>query len=112
MVSFIDAHRDAHGVESIWRQVPIAPSTYYEIKAQQSDPSRLPPSAKRDAELEPEIQRVYEENFRVYGAEKVWRQLKREHWNVASCTVERLMAGLGPVGCGARWQEVPPDDAG
>jgi transposase InsO family protein len=98
MVSFIDAHRQAHGVESICRQLPIAPSTYYEFKARQADPSRRPPRARRDAELEPEIQRVYEENFRVYGAEKVWRQLKREQWKVARCTVERLMAKLGLYG--------------
>jgi putative transposase len=38
---------------------------------------------------------MYEENFRVYGAEKVWRQLKREHWIVAGCTAERLMTRLG-----------------
>jgi transposase InsO family protein len=98
MVSFIDAHREAHGVESICKQLPIAPSTYYEMKARQADPSRRPPRAKRDAQLEPEIQRVYEENFRVYGAEKVWRQLKRENWKVARCTVERLMARLGLYG--------------
>ena len=67
MVSFIDAHRQDYGVESMCKQLPIAPSTYYEIKARQADPSRLPPSAKRDAELEPAIQRVYEGNFRVYG---------------------------------------------
>ena len=68
MVSFIDAHRETHGVESICKQLPIAPSTYYEAKARQADPSRLPPRARRDAELAPEIQRVFEENFRVYGA--------------------------------------------
>ena len=98
MVSFIDAHRQDYGVESMCKQLPIAPSTYYEIKAGQADPSRLPPRAKWDAELEPAIQRVYEENFRVYGAEKVWRQLNRENWKVARCTVERLMAKLGLYG--------------
>jgi putative transposase len=56
MVSFIDAHREVHGVESICRQLPIAQSTYYQIKARQAAPSRLPPRAKRDAELKPEIQ--------------------------------------------------------
>ena len=58
----------------------------------------MAPRAKWDAELEPAIQRVYEENFRVYGAEKVWRQLNRENWKVARCTVERLMAKLGLYG--------------
>jgi putative transposase len=114
MVSFIDAHREAHGVESICRQLPIAPSSYYEIKARQADPCRLPPRAKRDAELEPEIRRVYEENFGVYGAEKVWRQLKREHFKVARCTVERLMARLGLQGAvrgGKKYRTTIPDSA-
>ena len=114
MVAFIDAHRQDYGVESICRQLPIAPSTYYEIKARQADPSRLPPRAKRDAELEPEIQRVYDENFRVYGAEKVWRQLKRENWEVARCTVERLMARLGLSGAvrgGKKYRTTIPDTA-
>jgi transposase InsO family protein len=114
MVSFIDAHREAHGVESICKQLPIAPSTYYEMKSRQADPSRLPPRAKRDAQLEPEIQRVYEENFRVYGAEKVWRQLKRENWKVARCTVERLMARLGLYGAvrgGKKYRTTLPDTA-
>ena len=114
MVAFIDAHRQDYGVESICRQLPIAPSTYYEIKARQADPSRLPPRAKRDAELEPEIQRVYDENFRVYGSEKVWRQLKRENWEVARCTVERLMASLGLSGAvrgGKKYRTTIPDTA-
>ncbi len=114
MVSFINEHRPAHGVESICRQLPIAPSTYYEFKARQSDPSRLPPRAKRDAELESEIQRVYKENFRVYGAEKVWRQLNRENWRVARCTVERLMAKLGLCGAvrgGRKYRTTIPDPA-
>ena len=114
MVSFIDEHREAHGVESICRQLPITPSTYYKIKARQADPSRLPPRAKRDTELEPEIRRVYEENFRVYGAEKVWRQLKREHFKVARCTVERLMARLGLQGAvrgGKKYRTTIPDSA-
>ena len=114
MVSFIDAHRETHGVESICRQLPIAPSTYYEAKARQADDSRLPPSAKRDAELIPEIQRVFEENFRVYGAKKVWRQLNREHRNVARCTVERLMTHLGLYGAirgGRKWRTTIPDAA-
>ena len=79
MVLFIDAHRETHGVESICRQLPTAPSTYYEAKARRADPSRLPPRAKRDAELMTEIQRVYDEHFQDYGAKKVWRHLNREN---------------------------------
>ena len=98
MVSFIDEHRDEYGVEPICAQLPIAPSTYYEHKAREMDPERLPPRAHRDRELSNEIQRVWDENFRVYGARKVWRQLNREQLAVARCTVERLMRTLGLQG--------------
>ena len=95
MVSFIDAHRAEYGVEPICTQLPIAPSTYYESKAREVDPTRLPARARRDIELAVEIQRVYDENFFVYGAYKIWRQLNREQITVARCTVERLMRSLG-----------------
>ena len=45
----------------------IAPSTYYEQKAREKDPSRLPARAKRDVQLRGEIRRVRQENFDVYG---------------------------------------------
>lgn len=67
----------------------------YEQKAREVDPGRLPDRAKQDAELEVDIRRVWGENFRVYGARKVWRQLNREHIPVAKCTTERLMKRLG-----------------
>jgi len=95
MVSFIDAHRAEYGVESICAELPIAPSQYYEHKAREAEPARLPPRLQRDRALVPEIRRVHEENFGVYGARKVWRQLARERFTVARCTVERLMRSLG-----------------
>ena len=98
MVACIDAHRAEHGVEPICAQLPIAPSTYYEHKAREADPGRLPPRLQRDRTLAPEIRRVYEDNFHVYGARKVWRQLGREAFIVARCTVERLMRSLGLQG--------------
>ena len=98
MVAFIDAHRAEHGVESICEELQIAPSTYYEHRARQADPQRSPPRVQRDRALVPEIRRVYEENFNVYGARKVWRQLGREDFIVARCTVERLMRALGLQG--------------
>ena len=94
MVSFVDAHREAYGVESICAQVPIAPSQYYEVKAREIDPERRPPRLQRDEALLPQIQRVHAENFGVYGVRKVWRQLAREDIAVARCTVERLMRAL------------------
>ncbi len=98
MVSFIDEHRDEYGVEPICRQLPIAPSSYYEQKAREKDPSRLPKRAVRDVSLREEIQRVWKEHFDVYGARKIWYQLKREKITVARCTVERLMREMGLEG--------------
>ncbi len=98
MIAFIDAHRDEHGVESICKQLPIAPSTYYEHKSRQVDLTRLPARVQRDAELSGAIRRVWDENFRVYGARKVWRQLHRDGIPVARCTVERLMRQQGLCG--------------
>ena len=98
MVTFVDEHRDEYGVEPICRVPPIAPSTYYEHKARQADPSRLPPRVLRDAVLRDEIERVWNDNFQVYGAPRVWRQLAREGRKVARCTIERLMRQMGLQG--------------
>ncbi|EEX12525.1 integrase, catalytic region [Citreicella sp. SE45] len=93
-----DDQREAHGVEPICRVLPIAPSTYYDHLARRADPARLSDRARRDAVLRPEIERVFEENWRVYGVRKVWRQLDREGFAVARCTVARLMKGMGIQG--------------
>ena len=98
MVSFIDEHREEHGVEPICRKLPIAPSTYYEQKAREADPSRLSARSVRDVEFREKIERVWKEHFGVYGARKVWRQLGREGVEVARCTVERLMREMGLQG--------------
>ena len=95
MVSFIDQHRSQYGVEPICAQLPIAPSTYYLHKARAADPGLIAPRHLRDQELLAHVQRVWEENFRVYGARKMWRQLNREGIRVARCTVARLMWRLG-----------------
>jgi transposase InsO family protein len=113
MYQFIDAHRDAYGVEPICRILAIAPSGYYEHKAREADPSRRPARAQRDAQLRGEIQRVWATNRRVYGARKVWRQLRREQVPVARCTIERLMRadGLRGVVRGRRVRTTTPDTA-
>jgi putative transposase len=112
-VSFISDHRAEYGVESICANLPIAPSTFYEHKAREADPNRLPDRAKRDLELCVDIQRVWEENFQVYGARKVWRQMNREDIEVARCTVERLMKHLGIEGArrGRSCRTTIPDNA-
>jgi transposase InsO family protein len=98
MIAFIDDRREVYGVEPICKVLPIAPSTYHDHVARRRDPARLPARAKRDAALKVEVRRVFEDNFRVYGVRKVWRQLRREGFAVARCTVARLMRELGLAG--------------
>ena len=88
----IDAYREQFGVEPICRVLEVAPSTYYEVKRRQRDPSER---ALRDAELLEHIRRVHEQNFCVYGVRKMWWALRREGIDVARCTVERLMKKAG-----------------
>src|SRR4051794_31839700 len=95
MLAFIDEHREEYGVEPICDVLPIAPSTYYVHSARRRDPELRPARAKRDEALKVEVRRVWDDNFTVYGADKVWRQLQREGKPVARCTVERLMRDLG-----------------
>jgi len=72
MISFIEEHRMDFGVEPICKVLPIAPSTYYAALSVARDPSRASDRARRDADLLPEVQRVWEENFQVYGVRKVF----------------------------------------
>jgi putative transposase len=89
MTGFIEAHRGRFGVEPICRVMECAPSTYWAARSR-------PPSERsiRDGQLKPEIRRVFKENYGVYGAHKVWKQLNREQIPVARCTVRRLMREL------------------
>ena len=93
VVALIDAYRDQFGVEPICQVLEIAPSTYYAAKSRPASARRL-----RDEELKAEIARVHEENFGVYGSEKVWRQLNREGIGVGRDRVARLMHALGLEG--------------
>jgi putative transposase len=92
-VAYIDSHRDRFGVEPICETLQFAPSSYYSAK-------RRPPCRRaiRDEELRAHILRVFDDNYGVYGARKVWRQLNREDIAVARCTVERLMRSMGLAG--------------
>ena len=65
------------------------------MKAEERFPAKRSARARRDDELQPRIRKVFEENFAVYGARKVWRQLQRDDVHVARCTVERLMRSMG-----------------
>ena len=113
MVSFINEYRSKYGVEPICKELPIAPSTYYEQKSRETDPARIPAREKSDRSHEIDIRRVWDENFQVYGVRKVWRQLKREQFKIARCTVERLMKKLGIQGVmrGAKCWTTKSDDS-
>ena len=95
MMAFVDQHRDAFGVEPICKVLRVAPSGYWRHAAEQRDPALRCARAQRDEVLIPHIERVWQVNLQVYGADKVWRQLRREEIEVARCTVERLMRRLG-----------------
>jgi hypothetical protein len=99
MVSFIDAHRGAHGVEPICDGLPIAPSSYYDHRAKRSEPARLSDRVRRDDALRPEIRRVFEENWGVSGVRKVGsfaqRYVKR-HAPVREGLKPAVYAGLCP----------------
>ena len=95
MVDFIDHHRDVYGVEPICTVLPIASSTYYEAKLRQVAPDRRSERQRRDARLREAIHQTWHANRCVYGARKVWRQLQRNQWQVARCTVERVMRDMG-----------------
>jgi putative transposase len=92
-VAYIDTHRHEFGVEPICRSLEIAPSTYYAAKSRPPCPRQV-----RDEQLKADIARVHADNFSVYGARKVWRQLNREGIGVARCTVQRLMREMGLAG--------------
>jgi transposase InsO family protein len=108
MIAYIDHHKDRYGVEPICRVLPIAPSTYYAV-TRRSASAR----AVRDAKLKVELRRVYDDNLKVYGARKIWRQRHREAIAVARCTVERLMGELGLQGVrrGKPHKTTTPDQA-
>jgi putative transposase len=113
-VAFIDAHRHRFGVEPICRVLTehgckIAPSTYYASKTRP-----LSRRAVADAALVAEIRRAHGEVGRgLYGARKVWHQLRREGIEVARCTIERLMRAEGLQGArrGRRFVTTRPDSA-
>ena len=111
MMAFIDQHRGRFGVEPLCAVLPISSSSYYDHKARETDTARQSARWHRDEELKPHIQRVWSENFSVYGVRKVWRQLHREGESAARCTVARLMKSLGLAGVvrGERRRTTIPD---
>jgi putative transposase len=113
MVTFIDDHRKAFGVEPICQVLPIAPSTYFRHKAEQRDPTTRSARARHDEVLRAIIRRIWEENHRVYGPRKVWKQMGREGLREARCRVRRLMREMGLAGAvrGRAWVVTTQADA-
>nr|WP_187439883.1 IS3 family transposase [Escherichia coli] len=98
MMPLLDKLREQYGVGPLCSELHIAPSTYYHCQQQRHHPDKRSARAQHDDWLKKEIQRVYDENHKVYGVRKVWRQLLREGIRVARCTVARLMAVMGLAG--------------
>lgn len=98
MISFVDEHHGMFGVEPICKVLAIVPSTYYANVARRLNVGRLSIRAHSGIGLKIEIRRVFEQKFCVYGARNVWLQLKREGFDVARCTVARLMRSMSLQG--------------
>lgn len=113
MIAFVDDHRCVHGVGPICRVLGIAPSTYYAFKAVERDPDLASSRAKRDKLDEAAIKPVHDASGGRYGARKVWHALRREGYDIARCTVERLMrsAGFQGVVRGKKVVTTNPDES-
>ena len=98
MKAFIDEHGDRFEVEPICRVLQVTPSMYWRHSARQKNPALRCPREQRDEVLAGHIQRVWQDNFQVYGANKIWHQLNREGIRVTRCTVERLIRRQGVCG--------------
>ncbi|WP_404997319.1 IS3 family transposase [Enterobacter sp. SLBN-59] len=94
----VDTLSDEYGVGPVCHELDIAPSSYYRHRGYQLHPDRRSHRDQRDEQLKQEIQRVYDENHSVYSVRKVWRQLLREGFSVARCTIARLMKTMGLAG--------------
>lgn len=94
----LDTLSESHGVGPVCHELDIAPSAYYRHKEYRQHPEKRSQRDRRDDQLKLEIQRVYDENYSVYGVRKIWHQLLREGFSVARCTIARLMKNMGLSG--------------
>jgi len=113
MINFIDAHCEDYGVEPICKILQIAPSTWYDHQAKRRNLSLRSDRDLMDEALQPEIKRVFETNHQLYGVRKVWHALRREGFDVARCTVARLMRDMGLRGAvrGKKLRTTVPNSA-
>jgi transposase InsO family protein len=109
----VDTYRDQFGVGPICTVIEFPVATFYAAKKRAGSSSDR---EVRDGELIPLIRAVWEgKGKRLYGARKVWKQLRRDGVEVARCTVERLMRAQGMSGAMARRRRprttVPGDES-
>ena len=98
MIAFIEVHKVAHGVEPICRVLPIAPSTFYAHAAVARDADLASDRAKKDALDKAKIKEAFNNSGKRYVARKIWHELRRNKYDIARCTVERLMKAMGIQG--------------
>ena len=98
MIAFIEDHKVAHGVEPICRVLPIAPSTFYAHAAVARDADLASDRAKKDALDKAKIKEAFNNSSKRYGARKIWHELRRNKYDIARCTVERLMKAMAIQG--------------
>ncbi len=95
IVSFIEQHRGAHGVEPICSALQVAPSTYYAARKREQEPSER---ARRDAVLIPLLTALWVANRKVYGAHKLWKAARRAGHDLGRDQIARLMRAAGICG--------------
>jgi len=108
MTKFIDDNRGDFGVEPICRTLQVASSTYYDNK-------RRPLSARaiRDAMLMPILLALFQTNYSVYGARKLWVAARRAGHDIGRDQTARLMRRLDIAGVrkGKRVRTTRPDES-
>jgi hypothetical protein len=113
LIDFVDKYCNVYGTEAICKLLQIASSGYRSMVQQRNCPWLRCSRSQSDAERCGHIQRVWQANWQVHGAVKVWKQMHREGLPIARCTVQRLMHKLGLEGARRR-KKVPtthPDAA-
>jgi putative transposase len=98
MIAFIDTHRATFGVGPISKVLQIAPSTYYACSAISRDPDLASDRAKKDVLDKAKIKEAFNNSGKRYGARKIWHELRQNKYDIARCTVERLMKAMNIQG--------------